>query len=319
MQVSQQTTDTTIRKSARRSKRDVRQAPGFNLIPAAVTACVVLLTGIVATPPRYIARAAFVVNWNSLVSAPDNAQAEKARNECRMTVIAAVTSLPDSEHGMSEVLDRAAGFSGSLADKAAMISKLHRRLHVTLAGQADQGDLFTIETRDNNPDAAQTAANWVLRGTVAKLTADIKSRSELAALRSPAEAGAGSLSKLGGEFFAGPIRVVKEAQIKTRGIGYGLSVLLAALVLGGFAAGFGWLRHQVELVLAALNATARSAARRAAAESPSSGRRRLLAPSRPILLRPLPQYCLTANLYGAGSLGNDLPQVSQSQTAAQAN
>jgi hypothetical protein len=273
----------------------------------------------IATPPRYIARASFVVDWNSLPSDPDNATAERVRNECRTAIIATVTGLPDSEHGISEVLDRADGFSGSLTDKAAVISKLRRRLQVTLAGQTDQGDLFTIETRDNNPGAAQTAANWVLHGTVSKLKADVKSGSGLAALRAQAEAGTGSLSDRGGAFFADPIKVIKEAQVETRGIGYGLSVLLAAMVLGGFAAVFRWLQHQFELIVAALKVTARSAARQAAAYDRSPVRRRIQVTNRPILLRPLPQYCLTADLREAGGLGNDLHQVPQVQTAAQGN
>lgn len=317
--MSKQPTDTTIRKGARRSKRKVCRSPAFNVIAAAVTACVVLLIGIIATPPRYIARASFVVDWNSLSSAPDNEGAKKVRNECRTTIIAAVTSLPASEHEISEVLDRADGFSGSPTDKAAVISKLQRRLRVTVAGQTGQGDLFTIETWDNNPGAAQMEANWVLHGTVSKLKADVTSASELAALRSQEKVGAGSFSNLGVMFFADPIKVIKEAQVEMRGIGYGLSVLLAAVVLGGFAAVFRGLLHQLELVVAALKVTARSAAHQAAAYNRSPVRRRIQVPNRPILLRPLPQYCLTADLRGAGGLGNDLSQVPHVQATAPGN
>jgi hypothetical protein len=312
-------TDTPIRKGPRRSKRAVCRPPAFNLIVAAVTVCVVLLIGMIATPPRYVARASFLVDWNSLSSAPDNAGAEKARNDCRASIIAAVTGLPDSEQGISEVLDRADGFSGSPTDKAAMISKLQRRLRMTLAGQTDQGDVFTIETRDNNPGAAQTAANWVLQGTVLKLKAEVRSGSGLAALRSQEKVGAGSLSNLGGTFLADPIKVIKEAQVETRGIGYGLSVLLAAMVLGGFAAVYRALLHQLELVVAALKVVATSAAHRAAAYNRSPVRRQIQVPNRPILLRPLPQYCLTADLSGASGLGNDLSQVPHIQATAPGN
>jgi hypothetical protein len=297
----------------------VRRSPGFSLIPAAITTCVVLLIGMIATPPRYIARATFAVNWDSLVSASDNAEMQKARQECRMAVTAAVTSLPYSERGISEVLERADGFSANPADKAAVISKLHRRLRVTLAGQTGQGDFFTIETRDNNPRAAQTAANWVLQGTVSKLKADVASGSGLAALHSQEKAKAGSGSNLGATFFGDQIKVLKGAQVEARGIGYGLSVLLAAMVLGGFAAAIRWLRYQVEMVVAALKVTAKTAAARAAIYDRSPVRRRIRVPNRPILLRPLPQYGLTADLQEAGGLGNGLSQVQPMQATAPGN
>lgn len=319
MQVSQQPTDTTNPKRERRSQRMVRRSPGFSLIPAAVTACVILLIGMIVTPPRYIARATFAVNWDSLVSASDNAETQKVRQECRMAVTAAVTSLPDSEHGISEVLERADGFSGNPTDKAAVIAKLHQRLRVTLAGQTDQGDLFTIETRDNNAGAAQTAANWVLQGTVSKLKADVASGSGLAALHSRGQARAGSWSNLGETFIGDQIKVIKAAQVEARGIGYGLSVLLAAMVLGGFAAVIRRLQYQVELAVAALKETARRAARRAAVYERSPVRRRIRVTNRPILLRPLPQYCLTVDLQGVSGLDDDLSQVPNIRAPAQGN
>jgi hypothetical protein len=294
----------------------VRQSPGFSLIPAAITVCVVLLIGMVATPPRYIARATFAVKWDSLVSAQDNAEVQRLRQECRMAVTAAVTGLPYSEQGIADVLDRADGFSGNPADKAALISRLHKRLRVTPAGQTDQGDLFTVETRDNNAGAAQATANWVLQGTVSKLKADIASGSGWAALHSSEKAVAGSWANISGAFLGDQIKEVKAAQVEVRGIGYGLSVLLAAMALGGFAAMIRWLQYQVEMVVVALKETAKSAARRAAIYDRSPARRRIRVTNRPILLRPLPQYGLTADLQGAGGLGNGLSQVQPIQATA---
>jgi len=318
MHLFQRPTDsTTRRRNARRSKRVARPSPGFNILPAAITMCVILMIGIMATPPRYIARASFVVDWHSLLSATDNDQAEKVRRECRQTVIAAVTSMPHSEREISEVLDRADGFRGSPKDKAILVARLQQRLNVTLAGQSDRGDLFTIEMRDSNPGAAQTSANWVLQGTVSKLKADVASEGEMAALRSQRKGEGGSLSNLGMMFFTDPVKVINEAQVETRGVGYGLCVLLVAVMSAGFAAIMPWLRHQFELVVTAVKVTAKSAARRAARLEGSPVRQRVHVPNRPILLRPLPQYCVRAELPGNAGLHGDLSRVTPIQATLQ--
>jgi hypothetical protein len=299
--VSNQPTEATLRKDAPTPRRGVRPSFAFGVIPAAVVATMILLIGIVTAPPRYIARASFVVDWNSLRSVLNDEMADKLRNDCRTAFIAEVTSLPDSEPELSDVLDRAGDFSGSQTDKAAVISRLHKRLRVTLAGQADDGDLFAIEMRDDDSRVARAAADWVLQGTVSKLKAEVKAGSGFAALRSRAtpdgaqleqrpfnhaEAGFGAMSNLGGVLFIDPIKLVKPAQVEERGIGRGWCVLLAAVVAAVVAGGLGLLLRQLILAVTELMATVRIAPRTKRLPAPAPGR--IQAPPRPILLRPLP-------------------------------
>lgn len=300
--MTNQPPDATTPKSASRSKRKARRTVFFSLLPAMITAGLVLFIGIATAPPRYVARASFVVDWNILAPAPDAGGGETLRSDPRSTLSAEVASLPDSEQGLSDVLDRAGDFGGLRADKAAVLAKLHKRLRVNQASQTGHNDLFTIEMRDNDPVAAQMAANWVLRGTVSKLKAAAKTGNGLMALRTPAEAGSDSLANLGEVLFADPVKLIKYAQVETCRGGYGFRVLLAALILGGLAAGYRWMERQVELVVTALRVTAMNASRRPAVSEAALARQPVLVPRRPILIRPLPRFDATDDLPGAGGL-----------------
>jgi hypothetical protein len=251
-----------------------------------------------------------MVDWSSPSAETNSEKAAQGRNERRAAVAAAVTGLANSEREVAEVLDRAAGFNGNPPDKAALVAKIRRRLSVSLEGQTEHSDYFVIEMRDKSPGAAQAAANWVLQGTVAKVKADVAGGGGLAALPAPVPAGSDFLSSRPGMFVANPVKVVNEAQVASRGVGYGLSVLLAAVILAGFAATARRLRHQFELVVAAARATAGgAAARRAAAYDRPRVRRRISVPARPILLRPIPEYFATAGLPGTGGLANGSAEI----------
>ena len=82
-------------------------SPAFGLVPAAIVAGAVLLISAAASPPKFVARAAFVVDWKSMPSMPDAENAARARNEWRSTIITKVTSLPHSSEEVSDILDRA--------------------------------------------------------------------------------------------------------------------------------------------------------------------------------------------------------------------
>jgi hypothetical protein len=176
----------TARQNAHRSVRRVRVSPAFCLVPAAIVAGIVLLMGFAASPPRYVARAAFVVDWKSIPSVPDDEQAQKIRNEWRNTIITEVTSLPHSDEEVSDILDRADDLSNSQTDKAAAFSKLRRWLHVDLTSQSDDCDRFVIQMRDNDPSSAKAEANWVLLGVVSRLKTESRIGSGAAILRSNA-------------------------------------------------------------------------------------------------------------------------------------
>ncbi len=298
--------DATVQNGAPHSRRSDTPSLAFGLIPAAAVACGVLLIGIVNLPPRYIAHASFAVDWDSLRSNSTGVMTETMRRDRRTTFIAEMTSLPDSGPELSEVLDRAGDFSGSQIDKAAVTAKLQKRLRVILTGQTDTGDLFTIETRDDDPGVARMEADWVLQGTMSQLKAEAKAGGTPAVWRSLAEAGSGSRANLEGVLIANPIKAIQQAQAEARGAGYGLTVVLAAAVLGVMAGGLGLLWRQLILAMTALKSVAESAARRtgspSSAKARSRRRRQIQAPQRPILLRPLPQYCAAGDLRRADGL-----------------
>jgi len=151
-----------------------------------VVAGAVLLIGGAHAPPRFVARAGFVVDWNTMPSVPSDEAAQKVRNDWRKFIISEVTSLPHSEQEISDLLDRAEGFDANQTDKPTLVSKLTRWLRVRLVSQTNDCDRFTIEMRDNDPKVAEAVANWVLRGTVSKLRTEASTGSGLAALRSTA-------------------------------------------------------------------------------------------------------------------------------------
>jgi hypothetical protein len=287
--------DAIGRQRPPRPERRVHSPMAFALIPAAIAAAAVLLFGILSTPPRYIARASFAVDWSSLPLTSGDERTEKLRNDCRATFLARVGSLHESESEIGKVLDSAGDFPGNPAAKAAVIPKLHKHLQVTLDSQTDEGDLFTIETLDDDPDAARLAANWVMQGTLSELKAIAEAGSNASALRSESNhAGARivSRSNIGGVRFDDPVRTVRPARVERRGIGYGVGVLLAALAVAGLAAGTGLLVRQLSLLAAAFQEMARSAARRKQRESAANYRaairRQAAVTERPILAQPLP-------------------------------
>lgn len=298
--------DTTIQNEAPHSRRRGSAALAFSLAPAAVVACAVLLIGIFTIPPRYVAHAVFEVDWNVLRSVSNDAMMEAVHSDKRAAFIAEMIRLPDSEQGLSELLDHVDDLKGSQADKAAVMAKLQKRLRVSLTGQTDNGDQFTIETRDDEPGAARASANRVLQGIVSKLKAGANAGGSSAAWHSLAGAESGSQSNLDEAPVASVVKTINEAQVEKRGAGYGLNVLLAAVGLGGMAGGLGLLLRQLILAITALKVVAEGASRRARSQSSangrSAGRRRIQTPQRPILLSPLPQYCASDDLQRVDSL-----------------
>lgn len=243
--------DTIARQQAHRSVRKDRVSPAFGLVPATIMAGVVLLIGVVVSPPRFVARAAFVVDWKSLSSVANDENAEKARNEWRNAVIAKVTSLPHSEEEVSDVLDRAGDLANRQTDKVAVILKLHRWLRVDLTSQTDDNDWFVIQMRDNDPSLAQTEVNWVLQGIVSGLKTESRIGSGAAILRSNAN-GEGSI--LGDVFLNDTVKIVEETHVKTRSAGYGLGIGFAAICLGSVAGVAGLLMQRVALAMTELKA-----------------------------------------------------------------
>jgi len=267
--------DATARQNAHRSGRRVRVSPAFGLVPAAIVAGAVLLIGVAASPPRFVARAAFVVDWKSMPSVPDDENAEKVRNEWRNTIIARVTSLPHSDEEISDILDRADDYNNSQTDKAVVISKLRRWLHVDLTGQTDDCDRFVIQMRDNDPGLARTEANGVLHGIVSRLKTESRIGSGAAILRSNAnvvtKAGLGSLRNPGGAFLNDSIKVVEETHVEKRSAGYGLGVWFAAVCLGGVAGVAGRLMRRVASAVTVLKAATSRVPRVKPARTPAVG------------------------------------------------
>jgi hypothetical protein len=218
----------------------------------------VLLISAAVSPPKFVARAAFAVDWKSMPSMPDDENAERARNEWRSTIITKVTSLPHSSEEVSDILDRADDLASRQADKAAVISKFRRWLRVDLTSQTDDCDQFVIQMRDNDPSLAQAEANWVLHGIVSRLKTESRIGNGAAILRSNAnavmEAGPGSLKNLGGAFLNDSIKVVEETHVEKRGPGYGLGVWFAAVCLGSVAGVAGLLMRRVALAVTELKA-----------------------------------------------------------------
>ena len=265
----------------------------FGLIPAAVVACVILLTGMVTIPPRYIAHASFVVDWNFLRSAPNDTLVEKIRDHCPATYIAQVTGESDSEPEIFGMSDRTDDFSGAGLDKTGMLSGRQQRQPVTLARQTDDGDLFAIEAQDNDPGAAQAAANQVLQEAVSRLKVGIKTRSGPTAAHPLAATEPASLSNPDGTPFADPVKLVQMVQLERRSAGYGLYVLLMAVVAGGLAGALGLLLRLLIVVITALKI-------RTGSDGASLTRQPTPVPSRPIVIRPLPRFHLTGDLRESG-------------------
>jgi hypothetical protein len=216
----------------------------------------VLLISVAALPPKFVACAAFVVDWKSMPSMPDDENAARARNEWRSAIIAKVTSLPHSSEEVSDILDRADEFAGRQADKAAVITKLRTWLRVDITSQTDDCDQFVIQVRDNDPSLAQAEANWVLHGIVSRLKTESRIGSGAAILRSNAsavmEAGPGSLKNLGGAFLNDSVKVVEETHVEKRSVGYGLGVWFAVVCLGSMAGVAGLLMRRVALAMTEL-------------------------------------------------------------------
>ena len=264
----------------------------FGLIPAAVVACVILLTGMVTIPPRYIAHASFVVDWNFLRLAPDDTLVEKIRDHCPATYIAQVTGQSDSGPEMFGMSDRTADFSGAGLDKTGMLSGMQQRQRVALAGQTDEGDLFAVEAQDNDPGAAQAAANRMLQEAVSRLKVGIKTGSGPTAAHPLAAAEPASLSNPDGMFFAAPVKLVQMVQLERRSAGYGLYVLLMAVFAGGLTGALGLLlRLLIGVMMALKNRTGPNGAL-LTGQPP--------VPRRPIVIRPLPRFHLTGDLWESG-------------------
>ena len=230
--------------------------------------------------------------------------------DSRATFMAEMDGLPKSEQELSELLDGVGAGSGSQADRALVIAKLQKRLRITSAGQSDHIDLFTVEMRDDDPGLARAAANWVLQGIMSKLDGESNGRDAASAWRPFTEAGSASPSNLDGVPVS-PVKTITEAQVKERGFGYGLNVLLAAVAFGAVAGGLGLMVRQLILAVTALKLMAEGASRRRQLQSSayigSRGRRRIPAPQRPILLRPLPQLCVAEALPDADGMSS--PQI----------
>ena len=248
--------------------RRAQVSPAFSLVAAVIMAGVVLLMGIAARPSLYVAHAGFTIDWKSVLSAPGDEQALKARNEWRNTIVAQVISWPHSDEEVCDILDRADNLTHNQTDRALAISKLHRRLHVDLTSQTDDCDQFVIRMRDSHPGLAQAEVNGALQSIVARLKTASQTSGVAAPLRSEAElnkpdlrAGLGASMNLGSVSLNNSIRATEEAQVVSRGIGYGLSLLFAAVCLG-IAAGFaGQVMHQLGLVGRALKTSAGNGSR----------------------------------------------------------
>jgi hypothetical protein len=281
--------DATARQNARRSGRRDRMSPAFALVPAAIVAGAVLLIGVVASPPGFVARAAFVVDWKSV---PNDENAAKVRNEWRNTIITRVTSLPNSDEEISGILDHAGDLANRQTDKAAVILKLRRWLRVDLTSQTDDCDRFVIQMQDNDPGLAQAEANWVLHGIVSRLKTESRIGSGTAILRSNAnvimEAGLGSLKNLGGASLNDSIKVVEVTHVEKRSAGYGLGVWFAAVCLGSVAGVAGLLMRRVALAVTELKAAISRVPPVKPARTPSVGRPSIISQQQGPKPSPLP-------------------------------
>ncbi len=156
----------------------------FGLVPAVVVAGAVLLVGIAIMPPRFVARAAFVVDWETMPSVPSDENAEKVRINWRKAIIADVTSLPKSEKTIHDFLERCGDLNDSQSNRPVVISKLSRWLRVTMAREPDNVDRFTIEMRDNDSKWAEAVVDAVLQDDLSRLDTQAKTGSGVAAGRS---------------------------------------------------------------------------------------------------------------------------------------
>jgi len=291
--VLNQQPEITVRETAPRTRRKMSPMLAYGLIPAAGAVSITLLAGMFTAPPRFVARAAFVVDWNA---EPGGSITGTTSRDNRTMFITQMASLPHSEPELSELLEGTPGRGGNPADQGVALGRLQRYLRVTRTAQSDQEDGFAIETMDDDPGTAQAAANWVLEGAIAKLRDGANAGSAAVGWRSLAEVGAGSHANLIAMPAASPVKAVNEAQVQARSFGYGLRVLLASLALGAVAGGAGLLLRQFILGITALKIVVEDASRRMRLESSTRAelrdRRRAPSRQRPILLRPLPQLCV---------------------------
>jgi len=158
----------------------------FGFVPALFVGAAVLATGVAARPPKFTARAMFLVDWNTMPSVPNDEQAQKFRANWRKSLIAEITGLPNSDDEISDVIDRAAALKIAPTNRAALAVSLKNWLSVRLVSQTNECDLFLIELRGGDTNAAQTSASVALHGIVAKLSAEARLASGMGALRSHA-------------------------------------------------------------------------------------------------------------------------------------
>lgn len=158
----------------------------FGLIPALLIAGAVLLLGLAKKPPRFTARAAFAVDWNSMPSVPNDKQADKVRTAWRHRIVTEVLQLPNSEGAIVDILERADALSNNQDKNGAVIAELKRGLRVKLLNQTAGCDQFSVEVQNNDTNFARAGAQGILQGTMARLKDEAKTAGGLAALRSSA-------------------------------------------------------------------------------------------------------------------------------------
>jgi hypothetical protein len=268
----------TSRRNARRSAQKAEASPAFGLVPAVIVTGVVLLIGVAARPSLYVAHAGFTIDWTSVLSVPVDEQALKARNEWRNTIVAEVISWPHSDEEVCDILDRVDHLTHDQTDRVVAISKLRRRLHVDLASQTADCDQFVIRMRDNDPGLAQAEVDGALQSIVSRLKTASQTSGVAASLRSGAElnkpdmpAGLSSAMNLGSASLNNSIQVAEAAQVVSRGAGYGLGLLFAAVCLGSAAGLAGQLMHQLGLVGNALKTATGGVSRGRTAKTPLAG------------------------------------------------
>jgi hypothetical protein len=219
----------------------------------------VLVLGFITRPPQYVARAAFVVDWNEMPLVLGDETVEKVRAKWRDKIISDTTALPRSEQ-LSDLIVSAGVFNSG--DVPAATTQARKWMRITLVSQTNDCDCFVIQFRADDPTVAENVVKSVLHGRVARLNTDARIASGMAALRAKSnlddieakqdeakrnsddddsaefelqhfQAGLSVFMNSGEALFGSAVKIIEEAHAEGHGGNHAVRVLFAALVFGG--------------------------------------------------------------------------------------
>jgi hypothetical protein len=105
---------------------------------------------------------------------------QEVRARWRQSLADRITGLPKSQEGMSALLD-SGGFRGTPAQRTAAISRVSKRLHLSLIKQSSDMDRFVIQVGDSDSKRALGLANLVLKHLLSTIQGEAQLGSGVAA------------------------------------------------------------------------------------------------------------------------------------------